>query len=188
MFDSRLPQDINFDSLVFRCENSGVGSISAVSLHINSICSYVLKTWWVYWSWVACKINYWHCPLRNPILKVRSVFYFLNTLQCKNAFLLLLVRAFFKDVSTCWNTLARMHAVRIPIWNRWKLRKRFTINIGVHSAAWSGLRSVPLMFVLQSGNKISLHFVVEADLGEILGDPDLQVRHECGVLLRVVGV
>lgn len=48
--------------------------------------------------------------------------------------------------------------------------------LSIHSAPWPGLRSVPLMFVLQSGNKIRLHFVVEADLGEILGDPDLWVR------------
>lgn len=53
-------------------------SISAVPLHINSISSYVPKTWWVHWRWVACKINYWHCPLRNPILRVCSLFHFLK--------------------------------------------------------------------------------------------------------------
>lgn len=113
----------------------GVGSISAAPLHINRISSYVLKTWWVHWSWVACKINYWHCPLRNPILKVCSLFHFLNVLLYKNMFLLLLWRAaFFFFLSTCWNTLAWMHVVWIGNWNHRKLWMEVII-IEIHLGA-----------------------------------------------------
>lgn len=128
MFDSRLPQDINFDFAVFsrwklwrRAAGGRQQNISAAPLHINGISSYVLKTWWVHCRRAACKINYWHCPLRNPILKV---FQFLNVLLYKkyvSSVTLESIFFFFLFLSTCWNTLAWMHVVWIGIWDHRKL-------------------------------------------------------------------
>lgn len=107
--------------LPFRRENLRAGSISAVPLHINSISSYVLKTWWVHWSWVACKINYWHCPLHNPILKVCSLFQFFKMSSYIKICFCCYFRKQFFFLSTCWNTLAWMHVVWIGNWNHRKL-------------------------------------------------------------------
>ena len=151
MFDSRLPQDINFDFTIFHRENSGGRrqNISTAPLHINGISSYVLKTWWVHCSRVACKINYWHCPLRNPILKV---FQFLNVpLYKKYVSSVTLESIFFSFLfffsSTCWNTLAWMHVVWIGIWDHrkamdgshhhWDSLRRFNIHVVPSPRLWS---------------------------------------------------
>lgn len=163
MFDSRLPQDINFDFSVFAVKTRGVGSIFAVPLHINSISSYVLKTWWVHWSWVACKINYWHCTLRNPILKVCSLFHFLNVLLYKNMFLLLLWRAAFfcQHVGTLWLDACGMDWDLKPqkamdgSHHHWDSLRRFNI----HVAPSPCLSSAPLKCVQQSGKEIRPQFV-----------------------------